>query len=62
MFRVEHHYLGAGLWNRGAPPMTEQGATFYAQALRDTGLADDARVVLSQPLDADPGPGVDLRV
>ncbi|MEK7428927.1 MAG: hypothetical protein V4514_13365 [Pseudomonadota bacterium] len=42
--------------------MTEQGATFYAQALRDTGLADDARVVLSQPLDGDPGPGVDLRV
>ena len=62
MFRVEYHYQGQGLWNRGAAPMTQLVAAMHARTLREMGFADEARVVPSAPLDRDPGVGVALRV
>ena len=31
MFRVEYHYQGQGLWNRGAAPMTQLVAAMHAR-------------------------------
>lgn len=62
MFRVEYHYQGQGLWNRGAAPMTQLVAAAHARNLREAGFADEARVVPSASLDGDRGPGVDLRI
>ncbi|WP_374532671.1 hypothetical protein [Phenylobacterium sp.] len=49
MFKVEFHMLGEGLWNRGAPPMTQLGAAYLARTLKELGFADEARVVPARP-------------
>ena len=54
MFRVEFRFQGEGLWSRGAAPMTQVGAAHLAKTLRALGLADDARVVPSNPSAASP--------
>lgn len=45
MFKVEFHLLGEGLWSRGGLPMTQLGAAYMAETLRQLGFADEARVV-----------------
>lgn len=62
MFRVEYHYQGQGLWNRGAAPMTQLVAAAHAQALREIGFADETRLVPAEPVEPISRPGVDLRV
>ena len=62
MFRVEYHYQGQGLWNRGAAPMSELVAAAHAHALREIGFADETRVVPADPVGRDPGSSVDLRI
>lgn len=62
MFRVEYHYQGQGLWNRGAAPMTQLVAAAHAHALREIGFADETRLVPAGPVKSVPGPGLDLRV
>lgn len=62
MFKVEFHYLGEGLWSRGAPPMTQLGAQHLAESLRRLGFADEARVVPAHREEDAPDHAVDIRV
>lgn len=62
MFKVEFHYLGEGLWSRGAPPMTQLGARHLAETLRRLGFADEARVVPAGGEEDAPDHAVDVRV
>jgi hypothetical protein len=62
MFKVEFHYLGEGLWSRGAPPMTQLGAAHLAQSLQRLGFADEARVVPTRSPAASPDHAVDIKV
>lgn len=62
MFRVEYHYQGQGLWNRGAAPMTQLVAAAHAHALREIGFADETRLVPAGPIESVPGSALDLRI
>lgn len=64
MFKVEFHYLGEGLWSRGAPPMTQLGAAHLAKSLQRLGFADEARVVPTRGAGpaASPDHAVDIKV
>lgn len=45
MFRVESRFVGQGLWNSAAAPVSYQAAFGQARALDDGRFADDARIV-----------------
>ena len=45
MFKVEYCHPGAGLWNRGALPVSLQAAVGLARAVSDDPLVKDVRIV-----------------
>lgn len=49
MFKVEYHFLGEGLWTKGGLPMTQLGAAYVAETLKQLGFAHEVRVVPAEP-------------
>lgn len=45
MFRVDSRFVGQGLWNSAAAPVSYQAAYGQARALDGGRFADDARIV-----------------
>lgn len=45
MFKVEYCHPGAGLWNRGALPVSLQAAVGQARVVSDDPLVMDVRIV-----------------
>ena len=45
MFRVDQRFIGQGMWNSAALPMTLQAAFGRVTALQDSKFADDVRVM-----------------
>lgn len=64
MFKVEYHFLGEGLWTKGGLPMTQLGAAYLAETLRQLGFAHEVRVVPAERPLGDSGDerALDIRV